>query len=202
MTQGIYMIKLVLAACAALIGLTVTGYALYQGHFTSAVALVLATACCVLRALAGPIRTMLSSSFELAAGVIGTIGLFGTFFSHAAFDLKLQAAYAEATDSFLRMDPTCLRKNPQLSSVLEAGARACALQGNSDQISGVHELSKGLHLGPTLSIADSTNSMLKAERQNTCANIFMYAVSACPGSFSDISASGRQTLLAAAKLRQ
>lgn len=193
------MIKLISAACAALIGLTVTGYSLYLGHFASALALLGSTAYLTLRVLMGPIRTMFSSSFDLAASVICTIGLVGTFASHSAFDFKLQAAYAEAFDSFLRMDSSCMRKNPQLSSIFDVGVRVCALQGNSDQSSGVRELSKGLHFGPALSIADSANSMMDVERQNDCARVFKQAINACPESFSDMSPAGRQTLLAAAQ---
>lgn len=190
----------IVASVLLIIGLTSTGTALWNGQLIAALAIALATAYAVLAWYSGIIDSLTNPIFQLAgAVVILPIGLVAILNNNRALNVDLQVAYSAVLYDLGTMHLHCDVRSAELRKLQEFGVMACAMQGNSDQLGVLNELSKGIHFGPTLTVLDSGAALLDSENPNYCAKTFKAAENLCPTAFMSLKKSYRSALLAAAQ---
>jgi hypothetical protein len=187
------------AAAVILLGLALAVLALFEGQPVTALSLFLAGIYCGLGVLFGISESISNPVFRAAAPVIGAIGLLAVFLYNRAFDTKLQEAHIAALSSFAKMDIYCKPMPLELQNISYFGVKACATQGNANQMAATVELAKGLYFGPTLSLADSAHSSTNEPSKDYCARAYKAAVAVCPNAFLSLSASNKADLLGASK---
>jgi len=190
-------VRLSIAAGSMLAGATLAAFFFYGGQPWASFLFLLAGAYMALATVNGIRTSSGDPRFHLFAGVIGAIGLLGTFAENRAFDLALQEAQADALAGFTSMGARCSGMSPDLQQMQSFGQRACGTQANSDQIRAVVELSKGLHLGPGLSMIDGAATLAAGNPPNYCAMIFVAAAARCPAAFTEVKWASRDALLKA-----
>lgn len=193
------MNRLIGAAIVGLAGLILAGISLANGQPIVALALALSGIYLGLGLIIGIAESLDNPNFKAAAALIGLIGIVGVFTYNRAFDVNIQQAHAGASSSFSFLELQCRPMTPELRDIQNLGIKACALQGNSDQMSAVVDLAKGLHLGPALTLADSAASLGNAPAPDYCARAYSAASAICPAGFSSLSPADRKALLHASK---
>lgn len=193
------MLRFILAGILAAAGIVLAVISLVNGNPVVALALTLAAIYVGLGILLGVAESMVDPYFRIAAAAIGLVGLVGIFLYNRAFDLNIQGAHAEAMSEFLTMESRCRSMSIELQNIQKLGVKACATQGNSDQMSAVLELAKGVHFGPTLTIIDSAASLQNSSPPDSCAQAFKAASDLCPSAFVSLSSANRKALVEAAK---
>lgn len=193
------MLRFVLAGILAATGIVLAVISLVNGNPVIALALLLAAIYVGLGILLGVAESMANPYFQVAAAVIGLVGIVGVFLYNRAFDLNLQDAHLGAMSDFATMELSCRPMSIELQNIQKFGMKACATQGNSDQMSAVLELAKGVHFGPTLTIIDSAASLQKGSPPDYCAQAFKAASDLCPLAFVSLSKANRKALVEAAK---
>lgn len=193
------MTRLWIAAAFLVVGLVLAGLSLHNGQPLVALTLALAGVYAAAGVAFGVSQALNSPTFQLAAGAVGLIGLVSVFLYNRAFDVNLQSAYAGALYEMGTLELRCRPMSPELADIQRFGVAACASQGNSDQMGAVVELGKGLHFGPTLSLADSAIGATKSEPPNYCAQAAQAASQLCPNAFISMTADERRALADAAK---
>lgn len=193
------MLRFILAGILATAGLVLAVISLVKGNPVVALALTLAAIYVGLGILLGVAESMINPHFQIAAAVIGLVGIAGVFLYNRAFDFNIQDAHAAAVSEFVTMELRCRPMSIELQNIQEFGMKACATQGNSDQMTAVLELAKGVHFGPTLTIVDSAASLQKSPSPDYCAQAFKAASDLCPSAFLSLSNANREALIKAAK---
>lgn len=181
------------------VGLILAAVSLYNGQPVIALSLALAGGYAAFGIFMGVGESLVNPSFQLTAAVIGGIGLLGVFLYNRAFDTNLQGAYMYVLSDISTMESRCRPMSTELRNIHTFGLAACASQQNSDQMGVVVELGKGLHFGPTLTLADSAATLYKGEHPNYCARAFKATEQLCPSAFPSIDKTSRSALLEAAK---
>lgn len=181
------------------VGLILAAIFLYDGQPVIALSLALAGGYAALGIFLGIGESWANPSFQLAAAFIGGIGLLGVFLHNRAFDTNLQGAYMNVLSDIVTIELRCRPMSTELRNMQPFGVAACASQQNSDQMGAVVELGKGLHFGPTLTLADSGVTLYKGEYPNYCARAFKATEQLCPLAFPSINKTSRSALLEAAK---
>ena len=176
------------------LGFVLGAISLYNGQPIVALMLLLAGAYAGLGVTLGILESWSNPYFKLAAAVIGALGLIGVFAYNRAFDHDLQRAHMEALYEIGVLETHC-SLSVELRKVQHFGIAACASQGNSDQFGALVELSKGIHFGPTLTLADSAITSAREANPDFCAHAFREAVRLCPAAATFVSALTRRSLL-------
>lgn len=193
------MARIYIAGAVALFALILAVMALIAGQPVTALSLALAGVYCGLGITLGVCRSISNPLFQVAAAVIGAIGLLAVFLYHRGFDTKLREAHLTALSSFVEMDMYCKPMPIELQNIRLLGVKACAIQDNANQMSATVELAKGLYFGPTLSIADSAYSAGNESAKDYCALAYQAAVVACPNAFLSLSSAHKAALIGASK---
>lgn len=188
-----------LSILAVLTGIALSAMFLYRGQPILALATVAGGIYVGITLLRGFVESLMAPEFQLAAGVIGVIGLLGSVQDSNLFDHKLQSGYARVLTGMAYLDMHCNPMPSDLRTIQEYGVAACAMQGNSDALRTVLDLNKGLYLGPTLSMVDSAATLGDDEQINHCARAYRAAQKLCPAAFSSVDKSERAALLEAAE---
>lgn len=192
------MLKRISALVFALLGFVLAAIELFNNQAIMALALALTGIYVAFAVIAGMYESLMSPAFQAAAIFIGAISMYGVLTYHRAFDINLQNAHAEAITQIARLEMTCRQMPAELRDIQKFGVAACALQGNSDQLSATVELVKGQYLGPTLSLADAALTLSNADTPNFCARAYRAAFQHCPDISLTVSKRSHEALLAAA----
>jgi hypothetical protein len=134
----------------------------------------------------------------LFVGIIGTIGLASGLLYDRGFNVDLRSAYGQATGDMMTVDDRCRPASPELHELSSFGIQACAMQGSDDELHAVGELAKGVHFGPTLTLADTTVGAVKADSPNYCVRAVKAVSKLCPNAFILMKPEQRDALLNAA----
>lgn len=193
------MFRFILAGILAAAILVLAALFLVSGKPVVALALALAAIYVGLGILFDFAESIGNPYFQIAATGIGLIGIVSVFLYNPAFDLNIQNAHAEAVSEFVTMELRCRPMSIELRNIQEFGVKACATQGNADQMFAVLELAKGVHFGPTLAIIDSAASLKKGSPPDYCAQAFKAASDLCPSAFFSLSSATHEALIEAAK---
>lgn len=193
------MTRFRIAVALALLGVILAGVAFYNRQPVVALALLLAGIYVALGVILGISDSLENPMFKAAAAVIGILGIAGVFLYNRAFDVNLQQAYPEAAYALATMQMQCPAMSPALRNIQEFGIKACALQGNGDQMRALIELQKGVNFGPTLTLADSAIALQSGTPANYCAKAASAAAALCPAAFDTMSGPVRHALLKAAE---
>ncbi|PWN55086.1 hypothetical protein DEH80_13730 [Abyssibacter profundi] len=125
-------------------------------------------------------------------------GIAGVFVYHQAFNLDLQAAYAEALTDMISADPLCEDKPADFYRMKEFGVFACATQANRDQLSSLRDIAKARYFGPELTVLDGVYESKSKQERNYCAEAFAQLQERCPNAFQFMNQKHRSALMAAA----
>jgi len=193
------MLRLILAGILGVVGIVLAGISIANGYPVIALALLLAAIYVFLGVLLGVMESMENPFFQIGAALIGLVGIIGVFVHNRAFDINIQAAHRHALEAFATMDLHCRPISKELRKIQEFGLKACAIQDNSDQMSVVVDLAKGLYLNPPLTLADSAISLQKGMLPDYCAQVFKTALNICPSAFILLSNADREALIEAVK---
>ena len=174
------MPKLIFASIFALVGIALAALSFFNGQAIVALSLVLAGVYVGFGVAVGVSESVKNPVFQIAAAVISAIGLLGVFIYNRAFDVNLQRAHIDALYELATLEMKCRPMSAELRDIQKFGVAACATQRNSDQIGAVIELGKGLHFGPTLTLADAAVATSQSNAPNYCAKAYKAAVQLCP----------------------
>ena len=191
-------LKLIGASSCLLLGIGLAGLSVIKGEPVFAVASLLCGGYLAAVCLFGNPLTWENPTFNFWAGIIGVLGLVGVFLYNRAFNVDLQTAYIQATADMIAIEQRCRPMSPELHEVSSFGVRACAVQGSDDELHAIGELAKGVHFGPTLTLADSTAGVLKADPPNYCVRAVKAVSKLCPNAFILMQPKERSALLSAA----
>lgn len=193
------MARLIVAAIILILGIALGIVALINGHPIVALTLFLAGVNVALGALLGISEYLTNPWFKLSAGVLSALSMLGVFLYARAFQPNLQAAHTNALIVFAKLGTPLHPASRKVQDIAEFGVKACALQGNSDQMAAVIGLAKSMHLGPGASLADAALSSAHAPNPDYCALAYKAVNRIDPNAFIFLSAADRQALSEAAK---
>lgn len=175
------MIRMILAAIMLLSGVGLSIMNLLQHHWASGICYFLAGVLSALLVVAGIFENLRNPAFVLGFGIVGLLGLYAVFAEHRAFEVGRGEVLASGMDVFLRLDPLQCSLPPARFHILqEAGTRACAMQGITDQIDAALALQRAHVVPAELTVPDGVLQLSGDEKADPCINMLREVQRACP----------------------
>jgi hypothetical protein len=193
------MARLIVAAIILILGIVLGIVALVNGHSIVALALFLSGINVALGALLGISEYLTNPWFKLSAGVLSALSVLAVFLYARAFQPNLQEAHADALVAFVKLGTPLHPASREVQDIANFGVKACALQGNSDQMDAMVGLTKSVYLGPGTSLADAVLSSAHGPNPDYCALAYKAVMRMDPTAFPFLSAADRRALSEAAK---
>lgn len=193
------MIRLIAAAAIFVLGITLGVVSLVNGHVVVALGLFLAGVNVALGTLLGISEYLTNSWFKISAAVLSILSVFAVFLYARAFQPNLQAAHVDALMAFAKVGMPGHPAPREVQDIAAFGVKACALQGNSDQMDAVSDLAKSVYLGPGTSLADAVLSSVHEPKPDYCALAYKAVDRIDPTTFISLPTVDRKALLEAAK---
>ena len=193
------MARLISSAIIFVFGIALGVVALVNGYPVVALAMFLAGINVALGALLGISEYLTNPWFKLSAGALSVLSVLSVFLYARAFQPNIQTAHTDALVAFVKLGTPEHPASQKVQEIAKFGVKACALQGNSDQMAAVTGLAKSIYLGPGTSLADAAVSSAHGPSPDYCALAYKAVDRIDPTAFIFLSAADRKALSEAAK---
>lgn len=175
------MFRAILAGAVVVSGIGLSISQLVQHHWISAVGYLIAGLLTGLLILLGISSNYEHPAFVFGFGVVSALGLLAVFSEHRAFEHGRAEVLAEGVDVFVRLDPLqCPIAPSRVHYLQEAGVKACAMQGISDQLDAAQALHRANVVPPEMSVPDGMLQAFEKDKPDPCIRLLREIQQSCP----------------------